>query len=183
MKKMHPNSLKNLRVHLENLHRGGIITSGKYLRSTRRCEECGEMKDMAACRRFCSPRCQGKARSKQAMTAYQRVMARVMSKDGCWLVKPWARAKDGYCIVKNESGITVRGTRVVWEHHHGPITGGLSVCHHCDVPSCVNPEHLFLGTQKDNIADMVRKGRHRSQRKNKPVADAAWLHELGIDPL
>jgi hypothetical protein len=71
----------------------------------------------------------------------------------CWY---WvgSRHKLGYGIFNDK-----KAHRVSWEMYHGPIPGKLFVCHRCDVRCCVNPSHLFLGTQSDNMRDMVAKGR------------------------
>lgn len=49
--------------------------------------------------------------------------------------------------------------RAMWEYLHGPIPDGMMLCHTCDNPACVNPDHLFLGTQTDNMRDNIAKGR------------------------
>lgn len=56
--------------------------------------------------------------------------------------------------------------RYSWESANGPILGGLDVCHHCDNPPCINPEHLFLGTDQDNKDDCVRKFRQAYGERN-----------------
>ena len=78
--------------------------------------------------------------------------------DGCWL---WRGSKgDRYGTIWIPAlGKTVLVHRHSYRLHHGEIPEGLLVMHKCDVPLCVNPDHLMVGTPKDNMQDMIAKGR------------------------
>lgn len=82
--------------------------------------------------------------------------------DSCWLWMGY-KSKDGYGVYKVNRK-PVRAHRYSYAREFGDIPDGLFVCHHCDTPLCVRPEHLFLGTAKDNNLDKIRKGRHRWRR-------------------
>jgi len=88
-----------------------------------------------------------------------RFWRHVRKGDGCW---EWTSSffDKGYGQFKAVTGRPpVRAHRFSWELHNGPIPDGLKVLHRCDNPPCVRPEHLFIGTEGDNTADMIAKGR------------------------
>ncbi len=79
---------------------------------------------------------------------------------GCWL---WLGSLGmyGYGQITDAEGNQKRAPKASWEHHKGrKVPGALWVLHKCDTPSCVNPDHLFIGTPADNCHDMIAKGRN-----------------------
>lgn len=94
-----------------------------------------------------------------------RLWARVEKGDGCWNWTGKAAAEDGYGLLQGPDRRLVRAHRLSWELANGPIPAGQWVLHRCDNPRCVRPDHLFLGTVVENVADMMAKGRHVTQRR------------------
>lgn len=94
----------------------------------------------------------------------ERFWSKVNKTDTCWL---WVGAKDnnGYGAIRVNSK-NINAHRFSYQILKGRIGNGLFVCHSCDNPSCVNPEHLFLGTNYDNVQDMVKKMRNTLGEKN-----------------
>lgn len=78
---------------------------------------------------------------------------------GCWL---WGGSTDrkGYGQLRVSSNHLRYATHVALEIAGRPLPAGMIACHHCDNPGCVNPDHLFAGTSRDNTRDMMAKGRH-----------------------
>lgn len=88
----------------------------------------------------------------------------------CWIWTAYTFSK-GYGQFWNGSRIML-AHRYSWELHYGTLPKNLFICHKCDNPPCVNPEHLFLGTHQDNMDDMIAKNR---DYHNKKLTDAQVL--------
>ena len=100
----------------------------------------------------------------------KRFLKYIEHRDQCWI---WKRSlnSDGYGNIWVEDSCW-KAHRLSYALFKGDIPKGMCVCHRCDNPSCVNPEHLWLGTHRENMDDMVRKGRtlYAEQRKNNKIA-------------
>lgn len=85
-----------------------------------------------------------------------RFESRINKTDSCWL---WTGSSSSGYGTFGFNRVTVKAASFSYKLYVGPILNKLWVLHKCDVPACVNPEHLFLGTQMDNVRDMMKKGR------------------------
>jgi Fe-S-cluster-containing dehydrogenase component len=111
------------------------------------CEHCGApfIPRVTRRQRFCSRACTDNFQRKPRRPLAERFWEKVEKTQGCWLWRGAISGRLGYGYIGD-------GQRVLRAHR---------VCHHCDNPKCVRPEHLFAGTLRDNTQDMLAKGRHR----------------------
>ena len=131
------------------------------------CQKCGDEYHPILGREdtslFCSMKCAAghgnRARWAKAPPAIDRFEKKYIPEPntGCWL---WTATGDekGYGHFRYK-GRPQKAHRASWMLHRGEIPDGMLVCHHCDTPACVNPDHLFLGTNDDNMRDRQEKGR------------------------
>lgn len=134
---------------------------------TRKCEHCGieyaldpglSLERLAKAR-YCSKSCKI---SMRFGSLEERFLKQIAKTDYCW---NWTgHSADGrYGLIGyNKKQHPVH--RYAWERENGPISNGLFVLHRCDNPKCVRIDHLFLGTQADNVHDMISKGRAHHQQ-------------------
>lgn len=132
----------------------------------------------------------------------QRLWRNVEKTDGCWLWRGALNQKGYGSIQEGGKGSKRVAThRLSYQLANGPVPDGLFVLHKCDVPNCVNPDHLWLGTHEDNMRDMREKGRastdapkgtHNGKAllnegivryiRASPLGHAALSRELGVSP-
>lgn len=115
--------------------------------------------------KYCSVKCFAstrKGKSSHKLTLEQLFFSNIQKTDGCWLWSGCTNSKDpkfNYGILRFNRK-KLYSHRLSWVIHNGKeIPKGMEVCHECDTPLCCNPKHLFLGTHKENMQDMSKKGR------------------------
>lgn len=115
-----------------------------------------------AAQRFCSSKCRYKAAATTRIARFWSYVKK--SEDGCWI---WMRAVTKFGYGSFTAPYLKRGVehahRVAWRLTYGDIPAGKQILHHCDNPACVRPDHLFIGTPRDNVLDAMNKGRMRNQ--------------------
>lgn len=131
------------------------------------CEICQKLCYKKYSKAFCSDKC--------------RFFSHVEITGNCWL---WTKGKNrgGYgktCINKEE----ISAHRMSYILFKGPIETGKYVCHSCDVPSCVKPAHLWIGTAHDNKQDQIKKGRGGTKLNESDVKEIRRMSESGIGSL
>lgn len=154
------------------LRRGVVVYCGRACyakaqmkRTERACRRCGAMFVPKVARAglpglYCSIACHNAAQAERAdATRAERFWSKVDRSGECWLWTGSSRGSNNYGQFAVTPKRSVAAHRFAYELTHGPIPDGMLVCHTCDTPRCVRPEHLWLGTPLDNHDDMKAKGR------------------------
>lgn len=140
---------------------------------TRRCERCSAPFQThpylirSGNGRYCSLTCARRSRPRRDFA--ERFWEKVDKSGVCWV---WMSGCDAYgygqfALSHSNPG---KAHRVSWELANGPIPDGMAVCHRCDNPPCVRPDHLFLAPNSANMADMKAKGRAGQRGERSHVA-------------
>lgn len=133
----------------------------------RECQNCGTRFFVSASRgkrRFCSQRCGYANRCTDIVSRFWSHVAKGSEPDACWL---WtAASRSGYGSFRPRREQTISAHRYSYLLNCGPIPPTLCVLHKCDEKLCIRPDHLFLGTNATNTADMIAKGRQAIGERN-----------------
>lgn len=109
--------------------------------------------------RFCSDTCRLAYVDEETPKRFWALVDESAHPKGCWIYTGRVNVQRGGYGTFDDHRVTKRAHRYAWEITNGPIPDDLDVCHRCDNPPCVRPDHLFLGTRKENAEDCVEKGR------------------------